>query len=274
MTTEDTFPRKEFFFNHEETQIEFIKNSMGSSESFILKTELNTSKSSNKAGKIVKFATPVVSLGFSVLTVFDFGFSFINNGIMDKLQFIIISLIFAGIYLVPVAIALVILAAFVSMVIDGKKNTSKKFSCFVEIPEEIQKYLKFFNAEKIYEYSRLQEEASHKESELKDFQKLVKRAQKDFSFRKEAELKIERMKKEVETLKDMADQILLEEMNVLIEAEKERKIKEEVDTRLEVEELVHLQKEKDKDRQSEIETRILFELANDDMKDISERNAI
>ena len=166
------------------------------------------------------------------------------------------------------------MAGLVSVIIDGRKNMSEKFSCFVEISEEVQEYLKFFNAEKIYEYSKIQEEASHKEEELKDFQKLVKKARKDFSLRNEAESRIENLKKELEILKDMADQILVDEMNSIVKAEEEKRIREEVDSRLEVEALVRLDRSKKEAEEAEVESKILYELANDETKDISERNAI
>lgn len=270
----NNIPSDKYFFHHEDKQIEFIKNEIRSPESFVLKVESNTSESSRKAGKVVKFLSPVVSLALSVFTVSGLGFSFLNSGIMDKIQFLLISLFFAGVYLVPIAVALVIMAGLVSVIIDGRKNMSEKFSCFVEISEEVQEYLKFFNAEKIYEYSKIQEEASQKEEELKDFQKLVKKARKDFSLRNEAESRIEKLKKELEILKDMADQILIDEMNSIVKAEEEKRIREEVDSLLEVEALVRLDRSKKEAKEAEVESKILYELANDETKDISERNAI
>lgn len=269
----NNIPSEKYFFHHEDKQIEFIKNEIRSPESFVLKVESNTSESSRKAGKVVKILSPIVSLGLSVFTVSGLGFSFINSGIMDKVQFLIISLFFAGVYLIPIAVALVIMAGLVSVIIDGRKNMTEKFSCFVEISQEVQEYFKFFNAEKIHEYSKLQEEAWHKEEELKSFQKLVKKARKDFSFHKEAESKIERMKKEIELLKDMADQILVDEMNSIKKVEEENRIRKEVDSQLEIEALIKLDRSKKDAEEAEVESKILYELANDETKDISERTA-
>lgn len=264
---------EKYFFHHDDKQIEFIKNELRSSESFILKTETNTSKSSSKAAKIVKVSTPVLSLGLSVLTVFNFGFSFVSSGIMDKIQFALVSLLFAGIYLVPVAIALVILAALISTLIDGRKNMTKKSSYFVEISQEIQEYIKFFDPEKINKYTAIQSEIVDKEEDLKRFKSLVKKAKKDFALKNEAVERIEQLDKEIELLNDMADSVLRSEMQRVIDEDDKRKTREEIKNQIEVERLIYLSEEKKKRDESEIESKILFELANDS-KDISQRSTI
>lgn len=263
---------KEYFFQHKDRSIELIKNELRSPESFVLKIEANTTESSAVAGKIVKFSTPVLSLGFATLTTLNFGFSFLAGGFFEKIQFSLISLLLTGVYIVPTAVLLIVIAAFISMIADRNKNAIKNSSFFVNIPEKVQEHIKAFNDEKIYEYSSVLEVVEVKKKDLKKFESLVKKVPKNFAFDKEANEKIKRMNKEILELNNMADNILENELNRVLSEEDEKNLRTEVEHRLEIQDLIQKREAKIEKEENLVQSQILFELASDDLKDISDRD--
>lgn len=145
--------------------------------------------------------------------------------------FVYVSIFVPLVFLPAIALAMFFVIEFISIMFIDPRRPQYRTSHIAKLPHNIQKQLKNFDAEQIFRYLEIRDEARSKAEKINELEVLLVKTGNDFAFRNDTKMRITNLRNNIQHLQESADRILVEEAkrleNKILEKEKQLENKAE-----------------------------------------------
>lgn len=145
--------------------------------------------------------------------------------------YVYVSIFVPLVFLPAIALIMFLAIEFISIIFIDSRKPQYTTSHIVKLSHNIQKQLKNFDAEQIFRYFELRDEARSKAEKINELEILLVKTSNDFAFRNDTKIRITNLRNNIQHLQESADRILIEEAkkleNKVLEKEKQLENKAE-----------------------------------------------